>query len=110
MATAQEHWREQSAMYALGALDGQELEEYETHLASNCAVCEAHLRETREALNLLHRSLRPLSPPAHLKTRIFDHITRERVVSISRQRANQPPRWRMISGMIAAGVAGVMMT
>jgi anti-sigma-K factor RskA len=97
-------------MYALGALDGQELEKYETHLASNCAVCAAHLRETREALNLLHRSLRPLPPPARLKTKLFDQISRERVVSISRQRVNQPPRWRMMGGMIAAGVAGVVTT
>ena len=110
MAGAQEHWRQQSEIYALGALDGHELEEYETHLASNCAVCEARLCETREALNLLYRSLRPLAPPARLKTRLFDQITRESVVSISRQGSNQPPRWRMMSGMIAAGVAGVMIT
>jgi anti-sigma-K factor RskA len=110
MAGTQEHWRQHSEIYALGALDGHELEEYERHLASNCAICQARLRETREGLNLLYRSLRPLAPPARLKIRLFDQIARERVVSISRPEANQPPRWRIMSGMIAAGVAGVIVT
>jgi anti-sigma-K factor RskA len=110
MAGTQEHWRQHSEIYALGALDGHELEEYESHLASNCAICQARLRETREVLNLLYRSLRPLAPPARLKARLFDQIARERVVSISRPEANQAPRWRMLSGMIAAGVAGVMIS
>jgi hypothetical protein len=53
MATLHEYWDEQSEIYALGALDGQELKDFEAHLASGCTICEASLRETRETLNFL---------------------------------------------------------
>ena len=49
---------EQAAdVYALGALDGAELAEFEAHLASGCAACAERLRETREALALMPRAL-----------------------------------------------------
>jgi len=60
MAIGHEHWHEQGEIYALGALDEQELKEFEAHLASGCAICEAYVRETREALLLLHRSITPM--------------------------------------------------
>ena len=74
MAIGHEHWHEQGEIYALGALDEQELKEFEAHLASGCAICEAYVRETREALLLLHRSITPMTPSASVKTRLFDHI------------------------------------
>jgi anti-sigma-K factor RskA len=74
MATGHEHWHERGEIYALGALDGQELKEFEAHLASGCPICEAYLRETRETLAVLHRSLRPEAPPLAIKSRIMDQI------------------------------------
>jgi hypothetical protein len=72
MASAHEHWSGESEVYALGALDGQELDSFESHLATNCAACRAYLHELQEALSLLPRSLRPVPAPAHLKTRILE--------------------------------------
>jgi anti-sigma-K factor RskA len=75
MATGHENWLEQGEIYALGVLDGQELKDFEAHLASGCAICDAYVRETRETLTLLHRSLSPMTPSAAVKTRVFDQIT-----------------------------------
>jgi hypothetical protein len=42
MATEHEIWLERGEIYALGTLDGEEVKEFETHLASGCAICEAY--------------------------------------------------------------------
>lgn len=75
MVTEHEHWFEQVEIHALGALDGEELRQFETHLASGCALCADYMRQTRESLLLLHRSLKPLLPPAAVKTRVLEQIT-----------------------------------
>jgi anti-sigma-K factor RskA len=74
MTNEHEHWHEHSEVYALGALDGQELKEFEAHLDSGCAICEAYVRETRETLAVLHRTLRPEVPPLVVKSRVLDQV------------------------------------
>jgi anti-sigma-K factor RskA len=110
MASEHEYWHEQSEIFALGALDGQELKDFEAHLASGCAICEAYLRETRETLNLLHRSLQPMTPSAAVKNRILEGITGEKVVPITATQAKETRRWRRITGAIAAGIVGIVLT
>jgi anti-sigma-K factor RskA len=78
MVTDHEHWLEQCETYALGALDGEERNEFEVHLASGCTVCPAYIRQARETLLLLDRSLKPLLPPAAVKAKIFEQITPKR--------------------------------
>jgi anti-sigma-K factor RskA len=80
MSNEHEPWREHGEIYALGALDGQELKEFEAHLASGCAICQAYVRETRETLAVLHRSLRPEAPPLATKSRILDQIAPQAIV------------------------------
>ena len=41
-----EEWLAQADIYALGALDGDELIAFEAHLAAGCHECEQHLRQT----------------------------------------------------------------
>ncbi len=108
MATEHEYWTEQGEVFALGALDGREREEFEAHLAAGCAICEVHVRETRETLNVLHRALKPMSPPAAVKTRLFDQIAKDNVVPITVARAKKIAPWRKITGVLAAGVVGIM--
>lgn len=72
-----EEWLERAEIYALGALDGEELTRFEAHLASGCRLCEDHLRETRETLTSLPRSLRPLDPPAAVRARLLQQIGAE---------------------------------
>jgi anti-sigma-K factor RskA len=101
MATEHEIWLERGETYALGALDGKDLKEFEAHLASGCAVCEAYLRETRETLTLLHRSLKPLTPPPEIKTKLLRQLAPVETPSIRE-------RWRLSwlwSGMGAGAFA-----
>ena len=106
-----ENWREQGEIYALGALDGQELKEFEAHLASGCAICETSVRETREALALLHRTLQPMTPSASVKARLVEQIAAEKVVVPLSTRAKTPrPRWQIMVGTLAAGIVGAVLT
>ena len=109
MATAHEEWLERSEFYALGALDEKELKEFEAHLASGCPICEAYVRETREALLILHRSITPMTPSASVKTRLFHDIASEKVVPLPRKPRSTWRRWQVITGTLAAGIVGAVL-
>jgi len=111
MATGHEQWLEQGDIYALGALDGQELKDFEAHLASGCAICEAYIRETRESLLLLHRAITPFEPSSAAKSLIFDQISGDKkIVPITAVQSKRTGTWHRMAGTIAAGVAGVVIT
>ncbi|MBI2204683.1 MAG: anti-sigma factor [Candidatus Rokubacteria bacterium] len=55
------------AVYAVGALDGDDLVRFEAHLAVGCPACEAALREADEALARLAVDRPRAIPPAHVK-------------------------------------------
>jgi anti-sigma-K factor RskA len=111
MATKEhEHWLEKGDVYALGALDGEELKDFESHLASGCAVCEAYVRESRQALLLLHRAITPMTPSESIKARILDQIERDNVVPPSARRPRNGRRWRLMAGAIAAGIIGAVIS
>jgi anti-sigma-K factor RskA len=107
MATAHEHWLEQGDIYALGALDGEELKDFEAHLASGCPLCEAYIRETRESLLLLHRTVTALEPAAAVKARVIEQVAQHNVATITEVRDQSPRLWRRMAGTIAAGIVGV---
>lgn len=109
MATEHTHWTELSEIYALDALDGAERLDFEAHLAAGCAICESYVRETRETLNSLHRSLQPMTPPVAVKSRVFEQIEKENVVPTGAARLKTPRRWQRITGTIAAGVVGLVL-
>jgi anti-sigma-K factor RskA len=107
MATGHEHWHERGEIYALDALDGQELNEFEAHLASGCSICDAYLRETRETLAVLHRSLRPEAPPLAIKSRIMDQIAPQ-ATTRSRQEKTAWLNWNWLGfGIGAVATAAV---
>lgn len=102
-----DEWLERAEIYALGALDEEELTRFEAHLASGCPLCETHVVETREALTLLPRSLTPLAPPPAVKARLLDQIAGEAAPP-----ALERPRpgwlwWGMGAGALAA--AGLLL-
>jgi anti-sigma-K factor RskA len=109
MRSEHEHWREQGEIYALGALDGQELKEFEAHLASGCAICEAYIRETSETLLLLHRSITPTTPPPSVKTRLFQDIASDQIVPLAAKPRSTWRRWQVITGTLAAGLVGAVL-
>jgi anti-sigma-K factor RskA len=95
-----DEWLARADVYALDALDGQELREFEAHLAAGCEPCEAHLRETREALTLLPRSLAPVTPPPEIKSRLLTQIAPR----ADHRETSPGPRW-LWWGMGAGAVA-----
>jgi len=96
---------EQADLYALGALDGRELAEFEAHLAT-CAICTERLRETREALVTLPRSLPPVAPPPALRARIVERVAAEpRVTPAPARRRPERRRTRVIWWAGWAGLA-----
>ncbi len=66
MSQSHEPFDTMAAVYAVGALDGAELAEFEAHLAG-CARCAAVLREHGETAAALARALPPLAPPSEVK-------------------------------------------
>ena len=101
-----EEWLAHADLYALGALDGDELIAFETHLAGGCPECEPHIRRTREALTLLPRGLEPLAPPASLRARLLAQIDAEAAGS---QPVIRPPRRRWwVAGLSVLTAAGLL--
>ena len=73
-----EEWLERAEFYALSALDGEELTQFEAHLSSSCTICRARIRETEAILAQIPASLEPLTPSAGVKTHVFEQIDREK--------------------------------
>jgi anti-sigma-K factor RskA len=108
MASEHEYWEEQSESYAMGLLQGEAQSDFEAHVKTGCALCDAHVRETREALNLLHRSLSPISPPATAKARLFQQLDLDKTSSVPTAVRRTPRRWQRMTGTIAAGIIGLV--
>src|SRR5438094_100740 len=82
-----------AAAYALGALDGEELVEFEAHLAQECARCAVTLRESYEALAALARSAPPAVPPPEVKQALLSRIAAVApTASPRRERGRRGPR------------------
>jgi Anti-sigma-K factor rskA len=108
MTPEHEHWSERSEIYGLGALDGEELQEFRDHRAAGCAICETRIRETHETLSLLPRSLIWVRPDPKIKARILDGIDSERAFSAAAASPKEPRRGQRITGTLAAGIIGII--
>lgn len=108
MVSEHDNWLDCVETYALGALDGQELKDFEAHLSTGCATCAVSLRESREALSLLPRSLRPVNPPSSAKTRLMERLTSETVGSMARAQPKSARSWPRMAGTLAAGIVGLV--
>jgi anti-sigma-K factor RskA len=93
-------WLEQAELYAAGVLDGSELSQFEAHLAARCPLCEALIRETREALTAMVRGLKLVAPPAPARAAVLDAIG---------SRATARPRWS-VSWRLAWGLSAAAAT
>jgi anti-sigma-K factor RskA len=102
-----EAWLAQADIYAVGALDGDELGVFEAHLAAGCPECERHILTTREALTLLPHSLEPVIPPQGVKERMLAQIAAE--AALAQHVRRQPKRWWMMGvSALAAGLLIVL--
>ena len=106
---AHEEWFEKGEIYAIGALDGEELKAFEAHLSAGCSICEAYVRETRETLMVLHRALVPMTPSPSIKARLLDEIASDKVAPAVRPRTGLR-RWRVMAGTLAASIVAAVLT
>lgn len=68
--------REQAALYALGALEAEEVRVFERHL-EGCAVCAAEVEGFADVVQDLGHAVGPIPADAELKSKVFDRIAAE---------------------------------
>ena len=64
---------EQAALYALGALEGKERQQFEKLVADGCATCRA-VEEFQDVATHLGSSVKPVQPPPQLRQKLLDRI------------------------------------
>jgi anti-sigma-K factor RskA len=90
-----------AATYAVGALDGQDRVEFERHLAGECDVCEATLRDSAETLAALARARPPMIPPPAVKEKLLRRIG----TAPPRRGASRPRPLVRVVGTVVATIA-----
>lgn len=95
-----------SGAYAVDALDDQEREAFERHLAG-CSACQAEVDSLREAAASLADTV-AMTPPAHLRDAVLGEIAKVRplppLIPIGHRRSNRL-RWVSGSVVLAAAIA-----
>jgi anti-sigma factor ChrR (cupin superfamily) len=67
---------EQAALYALGALEGEELQAFEQRVAEGCSVCRA-AEGFQGVAEQLAAAAKPVQPRADLRAKLFERIKNE---------------------------------
>jgi anti-sigma-K factor RskA len=62
------------SIYALGALDGEELREFEAHLKTGCPLCGQQIREFGETVASIPEALPDVKPSPDLKDRLMARL------------------------------------
>jgi len=90
--------------YALGTLDGEDLTQFQAHLAEGCAACTTALRESAQTLALLARATSPVIPPASVKEALLARIAAEgpRRVEPAAPIVRRPRWFPWVAGGVAA--------
>jgi quercetin dioxygenase-like cupin family protein len=65
---------ERAALYALGALRGEEARDFEAHLATGCSLCTAEVRSFSSVASDIGQSVSPQTPRAPLRARVLDRV------------------------------------
>ncbi len=74
MSAHRERYLDLCAARVLGCLDESDRFEFEAHLASACAECEAELARLGEGAALLAASAPPMAPPSHVRARLLERV------------------------------------
>ena len=99
-----EPFETQAAVYALGALDGEERAEFEEHLAGGCVACAEAVREHAETLADAARDAPPMIPPAHVKAGLMRRLAAG-AASRTSSRRRRLVRWSAVSAAAVVGVS-----
>lgn len=104
--TGHETFDELAAVYAVGALDGEDLARFEAHLAAGCDPCTTVLRDSHEALARLALAGPPAIPPPAVKAALLERVTAEGRSRRPRSRVSWVP-W-VAATAAAAGIAALI--
>jgi anti-sigma-K factor RskA len=96
------------AVYAVGALEGDDRVRLEAHLAEGCVICERALRDSSEALAVLAEDGPRMIPPAHVKQALVTRLAQE--APRARRARPAPSRLRWLAGAAAAVVVVSLFT
>jgi anti-sigma-K factor RskA len=104
-----EQFEELADVYALGALDGDDLVRFEAHLADGCDRCAMILLDSGEAFVRLAAAGPPAVPPADVKAGLLARMAAEEALPARRPsgRASWVP-WAAATGAVA--VVSAMLT
>ena len=92
----------EAAAYALGALEGEQLARFETHLAEGCARCLAALREAGDMAVVLAADAAPAVPPTAVREALLRRVAAE--ASPARRQAESARWWTSWATAAAAAV------
>lgn len=101
-----EELRERYALYAVGALPGEEQEPLEEHLARGCPTCTAGVAAFREVASLLAYDAAAMPPPLVIRERVLARAGPGRQPSTPA--ARRRPNWSLAAAWATAAlVAGL---
>lgn len=87
-----ERWADAVGAYLLGALERDEGERFEAHVAE-CPLCRRDIADLRVAADALPMAVPPVSPPAALKRRVMAVVESEaELFGAAGRRADEPER------------------
>ena len=66
--------QEWAALYALDALDGEELQAFEEHLMEGCASCQAELDDFKSVVSQLRLGAKLAAPPSELRNQLMARV------------------------------------
>jgi hypothetical protein len=72
-----EPFTEWVALYTMGALDGEELTQFETHLATGCLACTTLLSELSAVVTTLAWAAPAVSPRPELREKLLARVRLE---------------------------------
>jgi anti-sigma-K factor RskA len=100
--TSHETFDDLAAVYAVGALDGDDLRRFEAHMAEGCERCALTLRESHEALARAALAGTPAIPPPAVKVALLRRVAAadRRPVPPARSRASWVP-WAAATAAVA---------
>ena len=102
--TSHETFDELAAVYAVGALDGDDLVRFEAHLTEGCERCAATLRESEQALARVALAGTPAVPPPAVKAALRQRVAAAPRARRAPARASWVP-WAAATGAVAAVAA-----
>jgi hypothetical protein len=105
-----ETYDELAAVYAVGALDGEDLVRFEAHLAEGCERCTVALRESQEALARMVLAETPMVPPAEVKAALLGRVAADGELAVRRAPARRASWVPWAAGTAAAAVVAAMLT